>query len=308
MSILLPTGLPAATLLRDEGIAVEDGAAGGVALRLLLVNLMPDKAATETQFARLLAASRHRVALSLAVPPGAVRRDATAAHVAASYLPWDAAIGLEWDAVLVTGAPVERHPFVAVRYWRDLVEFFDRVWARGIPGLYVCWGAQAALWHAHGVAKHELASKASGVFPQRVRVHDAGILRGIGPTLLTPVSRHTEVRTADLSGRRGLRVLADSTETGLCLAQDTVRRAHLMLNHLEYDADTLAREYARDLAAGAAPAVPRDYFPGDDPGAVPVACWRPHARRFFANWLEDVAAGARPAIAVPTAARSVRGR
>ncbi|MGE0717887.1 MAG: homoserine O-succinyltransferase [Alphaproteobacteria bacterium] len=301
MSIILPPRLPAAALLREEGIAVDEGGPGGEALRLLLVNLMPDKTTTETQFGRLLGASRHHVSVALTVPPGAVRREAVATHVSAFYTPWQEALSAPFHGVIVTGAPVERLAFQDVRYWRELAGLFDLAAARGIPAFYVCWAAQASLWHAHRVPKRLLPEKASGVYPQVIRDFEAHILRGIGSMLRTPVSRHTTARSADIPGDRGVRVLADSPTTGLCLAHDRRRRAYCMLNHLEYDAGTLAREYARDRAAGLAVPMPRGYFPGDDPSAPPIADWRPVAVRIFRNWLDEVAAARQPSSALISA-------
>ena len=289
MSIALPSGLPAADQLRNEGlpIGLPDGAARR--LRVALVNLMPDRPTTECQFARLLAASRHPVELVLAVPDGVTGRDEAGRHLARFYRPWTAVEESGIDAVIVTGAPVERLDFAAVRFWPQLTRILDWTRGRAVPSYFVCWAAQAALWHAHRIAKRDLPEKAFGVFAQALR-EPAPILGGIGPSLLTPVSRHTMTAAADLLGRGRLKVLADCGETGLGLASDPSARAHYMLNHVEYDADTLAREYARDRAAGRPVRQPRGYFPMDDPSATPVAFWRPQAVRLFRNWLDEVAA------------------
>lgn len=290
MSIVLPRGLPAASRLHDEGFAVEHAVDGGAALRVVLVNLMPDRIATETQFARLLAASRHRVALSLSLPDGMVPREAEAAHHAAFYRPWAAIEAEGADAVIVTGAPVERHPFEEVRYWAGVGRVLDWSRAHLIPSYLVCWAAQAALWRHHEVPKHDLPEKAFGVFPQAVRLPASPILHGVGPALLTLVSRHTGVRRSALAGRAGLSILAQSPETGPCMVEDRAARAVYVMNHLEYDADTLGREYVRDIAAGRPVRLPAGYFPRNDPSATPVPYWRPQAVRVFQNWLEQVAA------------------
>jgi len=293
MSIILPEGLPAAQTLAEEGLQVLTRRAPGIAtstatLRVALVNLMPDKVATETQFARLLGDTPFRVDLSFFVPEGYQTRSTPAAHLRAFYTPWSTVRRQRFDALIVTGAPVERLPFAEVRYWDALRRVFD--WSAGAVGrtLTVCWGAQAALQHAHGVPKTALPAKLSGVYPQTV-VAPSPILRGLGPMLLTPVSRYTGVDAAALPAGRGLRVLARSAETGLCLVEDAPGRAHHLFNHPEYDADTLGREFARDLRAGLPARLPVGYFPGDNAALAPVATWRPQALRLFRNWLGLVA-------------------
>lgn len=162
--------------------------------------------------------------------------------------------------------------------------------------LHICWAAQAALRHFHGVPKHRLPAKRFGVFDQQVLRPDAWLLRGFGDGFPVPVSRHTEVRAADLPPAGGLTILAGSPEAGPCLVEDAPRRAVYMFNHLEYDADTLAREYARDRAAGQPIALPRNYFPEDDPSRPPSNRWRPYATLLFANWLAQLDREARPPV------------
>lgn len=289
MAIVLSEGLPAAAALRAEGAAVDHALDGGRALRVVLVNLMPDRQTTETQFARLLAASRHRVAMRLALPDGMPARDSDRDHVRRHYRPWSEVASDGIDAVIVTGAPVERLPFGDVRYWPDLVRILDWVRARALPCWFVCWAAQAALWHHHGIPKRPLADKAFGVHVHPIGRPGAGLLAGLGRELVAPVSRHTRTDAADLAGRPALRVLAARDDTGLCLADEPGAGAVYMLNHPEYDADTLRREYLRDLASGRPVRAPENYFPNGNPAADPVAYWRPQAVRLFQNWLEQVA-------------------
>lgn len=302
MPIALPQGLPARRILRAEGIDVpgRDELHRRVQrpLRIGLVNLMPDKIATETQVARLLGAAAVPVELVLSVPDSYRAKSAPSGHMAAFYRPWSDLGDEPLDGLVVTGAPVETLPFEAVTYWSDLCAVFDRAKARGIAGLYICWAAQAALRHFHGVPKHELDAKLFGVFRQRVARPDAALLRGFGATFPTPVSRHTEVRAADLPA--GLAVLADSPVSGLCLVEDRAVSALCMFNHLEYDAGTLAAEFHRDRQAGKPIALPRHYFPDDDPERAPKNVWRRHAHLLFANWLGDIQRTAAAGAAAPS--------
>lgn len=313
MPIALPDGLPARQALLAEGIDVTGRDAlhrwYRRPLRICLVNLMPDKVGTETQFARLLGASAVPVELVLSVPDSYGTSSAPPGHMNAFYRPWSRLRDEAFDGLIVTGAPIETLPFEEVTYWRDLCAMFDRARSRGIAGFYVCWAAQAALRHFHGVPKHELPAKTFGVFRQRVLKPDSPLLHGFGAEFPTPVSRHTEVRAADLPAGAGLSVLAASPDSGLCLVEDAAVGMICMFNHLEYDAGTLAAELRRDRLAGRSVDLPRNYFPGDDPGRAPVDVWHSHGRLLLANWLDGLqrtAAVRRPLVSASLPCRSAR--
>ena len=292
MPIALPIGLPARSILAAEGVAVLTGddlrRRGGRPLRICLVNLMPNKIVTETQLCRLLGATPIPVALTLCLPDSYRSKTTPARHVAAFYRPWSRIRDERFDGLVVTGAPVETLPFEEVTYWPDLRAIFDWATSRLTSSLYICWAAQAALHHFHAVPKHPLPTKLSGVFRQRVASADARLLRGFGEEFPTPVSRHTEVRAADLPARPGLTVLAESPEAGLCLVEDRDNRALCMFNHLEYDAETLRDEFLRDRAAGRPVGVPANYFPDDDPARPAANVWRTPAQLLFGNWLAEI--------------------
>lgn len=292
MPLLLPAHHPATEALAREGVPLL--AAGVAATRPLavgLLNLMPRKPVTDLQFARLLGGGGHDVVLSFLLPPG-YRSESTAPdYLAAFYRTWDP--GLRLDALIVTGAPVERLEFAEVSYWRALADIFDWAAERVAATLAICWAGQALLHHAHGVAKHLLPEKLSGVYAQQATETGHALLSGLEQGFLVPVSRHTEIRAGELPGGRGLRLLAAGRDSGPCLVEDAPRRALALFNHLEYDGDTLLREYLRDRAAGL-PVRPPVGLPAPNlaGGALtpPPAVWRPAARRFFANWLDQVAA------------------
>jgi len=291
MAIILPKGLPAAERLRREGLQVLEGAGPcEPSLKVALVNLMPDRPSTETQFARLLGVTPYHVELTLVIPDGHDPKSTPPGHIAAFYRRWSEVAGRRFDGLIVTGAPVEHLPFEEVHYWAELCRIFD--WARLHVGsaYYVCWAAQAALRHFHGVQKHALPHKAFGVFPQRASLRSVPLMRGMPETFPTPVSRHTEVRCAEIPWGNGLLPLAASPRSGLCLIEDRPRRAVCMFNHLEYDADTLLREYRRDRAAGLDIAPPEGCPDTADAEAAPGCAWRPAAEILFGNWLRQMAA------------------
>ena len=299
MSIALPAGLPARPTLLAEGIEVLDRdqvrSWGRRPLRLCLVNLMPNKAVTETQVARLLGATSIPVELTLCLPDGYRSKSTPADHMAL-YRPWTSIRDEPFDALVVTGAPIEALPFEDVTYWPGLCAIFDWARAHSIGSFYICWAAQAALYHYHGVPKHRLPQKTSGVFRQQVTDGGSRLLRGFGEEFPAPVSRHTEVRAADLPTKVGLAVLASSPDTGLCLVEERSSRAVYMFNHLEYDAETLRDEFLRDRLAGKPVGIPRGYFPDDDPRRAPANVWRPYGHLLFANWLGEICRTAWPRV------------
>jgi homoserine O-succinyltransferase len=276
-----------------EGIDVRSGDELHRPLRICLVNLMPNKAVTETQIARLLGAASLPVELTLCVPDSYRSTKTPPAHIAAFYRSWSLIRDERLDGIVVTGAPVETLSFEDVTYWAELCAIFDWVASRNIAGFHICWAAQAALYHFHRVPKHRLAAKKFGVFPHRVTSARSPLLRGFGEEFPAPVSRHTEVRAADLPEQAGLDVLAASAEAGLCLVEDRANRAVCMFNHLEYDAGTLGEEFLRDRSAGKRIALPCNYFPDDDPARAPTNRWRPYAELLFANWLGELSRTAR---------------
>lgn len=293
MAIRLPNDLPARRIVEVEGLRVLDPVGPARRnqpdLRIGLLNLMPEKCPTEIQFARHLGRAGYDVELTLMVPDSYRSKTTPEIHLARFYERFGDVADQDFDGLIVTGAPIETLAFEEVTYWEELKRTFDWATRRTQGALYVCWAAQAALYHFHGVPKHSLRRKRFGIFEQQVVAPNAPLMEGLGDVFPAPVSRHTEVREADLPTGRGIEVLARSRESGLCLLQDAPRHSVYMFNHLEYDRDTLKREYFRDLAAGRAVSIPRNYFRNDDPGSFAVDRWRPHARLFFTNWLAGLA-------------------
>ena len=277
-------------MLAAEGMQVVSSATlrsgGERPLRICLVNLMPKKTATEAQIGRLLGATPIPVEVTLCVPDSYQSRSAQS-HIDAFYWRWSQIRGERFDGMVMTGAPIETLPFEAVDYWMDLCAMLEWARARVASSFYICWAAQAALYHFRGVPKHERAAKLSGVYRQRVTRADSELFQGCGDEFPVPVSRYTEVRAAELPP--GVTVLAQGAETGLGLVEDRANRAICMFNHLEYDTETLRDEFHRDRLAGKQPTIPANYFPDDDPTRPAVNVWRPWAHLLFGNWLAEIA-------------------
>lgn len=296
MPIKIPNDLPAAAMLNAEGVRLigeNEALRQDVRpLQIALLNLMPEKPKTETQLARLLGATPLQVELTLLTTSTYRPQNVPLSHLQAFYREWRDIKERKFDGLIVTGAPVEMMPFESVKYWPELAAILD--WSRTNVHscFHICWGAQAALYHFHGVPKHTLPVKRFGVYTHHViERRDAqrpGLLRGFDDFFLVPVSRHTEVRREDIPKDSGLEVLAVSNAAGLCLLHHPVDRDVFMFNHLEYDTYTLADEYERDRANRSDVSLPLNYYPDDDPSKAPRNCWRAYAHLLFGNWINEI--------------------
>ena len=294
MPIKLPSTLPAFSILRREGVQVMGQQAADKQdirpLRIGLLNLMPKKIQTETQFARLIGASPLQVELSLIRMTDHETRNTAAEHMEEFYRPFAevATTGEKFDGLIITGAPIEHLPFDAVTYWDELRQVFD--WTRDhVHSTFgVCWGGMAMINHFHGVEKHMLPAKAFGCFRHKVCEPASPYLRGFSDDFIIPVSRWTEMRQAEIDAAGGLVTLLASDEVGPCLVEDRAHRALYIFNHFEYDSDTLKQEFDRDVAAGTAINVPVNYYPENDPARAPLNRWRSHAHLLYGNWISEV--------------------
>jgi homoserine O-succinyltransferase len=292
MPIKIPSDLPAHDVLRREGVMVmsaETALRQDIRpLQIALLNLMPNKVRTETQFARLIGATPLQIELTLIRMTDHRSRNTAPEHMEAFYIPFEEARARKFDGLIITGAPIELLEFEDVTYWPELTQVFDWTQTHVHSTFAICWGAQAMLHHFHGVAKHPLPKKAFGCFRHRNRAPASPYLRGFSDDFIIPVSRWTEIREAELPTDTGLEVLMSAPETGPCLIEDPRHRALYMFNHIEYDTTSLKEEYDRDVAKGDPIEVPVNYYPGGDPSRPPENRWRSHAHLLFGNWINQV--------------------
>lgn len=292
MPIKIPETLPARQTLAQEGVRLigEDQAKHQDIrpLRIALLNLMPNKKVTEIQLSRLLGASPLQIELTLLNTASYQSRHVEPEHLLSFYKTLDQVADEKFDGLIVTGAPIEQMPYEEVHYWPELVEVFD--WsARNVHSTFgICWGAQAMLYHQHKVPKHQLPTKKFGIYRHINDDPSDLLMMGINDHFMVPVSRHTEVRAHDIPTDSGLKILAHSYGSGLCLLANHEDRRYYMFNHLEYDAGDLDAEYKRDMAAGQPIDLPVNYYPDDDPAQMPKNNWRGHAHLLFGNWINLV--------------------
>ena len=292
MPIKIPNDLPARLTLEKEGVMLmtEDTAHRQDirALRIGLLNLMPNKIRTETQFARLIGATPLQVELSLIKITNHKSKNTPNDHMITFYRDWEKVRKEKFDGLIITGAPIELLKFEAVTYWDELQKIYDWTQTHVQSTFNICWGAQAALYHFHKVPKHALAQKAFGVFRHKNLSPASPYLRGFSDDFSMPVSRWTENLKSELPKDKGLEVLMESDEAGLCFVADNPHRQLYMFNHIEYDTFSLGEEYHRDVEAGKTISLPANYFPGGITSATPENRWRSHAHLLFGNWINEV--------------------
>ena len=291
MPIKVPDNLPALETLNAELVDVmpqEMAARQDIRpLKLLLLNLMPNKRDTEIQFARLFGNTPLQIEMILMTTASYIPRNTEPGYLRRFYRQLDDVRDKYFDALIVTGAPTETLPFEAVNYWQELSEIMAWSRAHCFRRLGICWGAQALLWHFFKVPKHQLDSKLFGVFDHRLSHIPGRLMNGFTDRFPMPISRYTMNRISDIEAA-GLDVLANGVDCGAGMVRDPKSGDLFVFNHLEYDATTLADEYHRDVGAGLDTALPKNYFPNDDLTQSPVNNWRPFAFLLISNWINDL--------------------
>jgi len=287
--VKIPDSLPAMGILESENIFVmgENRALHQDIrpIRVAVLNLMPTKIVTETQLLRLLGNSPLQVEVELVHMESHESKNTPAEHLLKHYSTFSDIRDNNYDGLVVTGAPVEHLPFENVDYWDELTEMLD--WARHhvYSTFFICWGAQAGLYHYYGIPKYPLSRKMFGVFPHHVNLRYERLVRGFDDVFYAPHSRHTEVRREDILSVADLVLLAESDEAGVYIVVSADRRHIFVTGHSEYDPLTLRGEYLRDVHGGLPIHVPANYFPADDPTREPLVCWRGHSNLLYSNWL-----------------------
>jgi homoserine O-succinyltransferase/O-acetyltransferase len=289
MPIRIPDNLPARKTLEAEGVVVMDSTRAARQdirpLQIGLLNLMPNKERTETQFSRLIGATPLQIELTLVRITDHKSKNTSEDYLKTFYSTWEEVRQRKFDGFIVTGAPIAHIPFEEVRYWPEMVEIMKWTQTHVHHTMFICWGAQAALHYFHGVRRVRRPTKAFGVFRHRIVNPRSVWLRGLSDSPMIPVSRINDIDRGSLG--EDLEVLIDG-DIGVCFLDDPKHRAVHMINHLEYDNRSLADEYERDRKAGLETAPPLNLFPDGDPGKEPQNRWRSHAHLLFQNWINEL--------------------
>ena len=292
MPIRVHSNLPAYNILKSEGVMVMDNSTANRQdirpLKIGLLNLMPKKEQTETQFARLIGATPLQIELTLIRMTEHVAKNTPPEHMESFYQSFQDVKHEKFDGLIITGAPIEHLPFEEVSYWNEMKEVFEWTQTNVHSTFGVCWGGMAMIYYFHGVPKHLIDHKAFGCFRHKNLAPSSPFLRGFSDDFVVPVSRWTEVRADDTTEIPDLRILMHSDEVGPCLIEDAPHRALYIFNHLEYDSGTLKEEYDRDVAKGTPINVPINYYPNDDPSQEPENRWRSHGHLLYGNWINEI--------------------
>lgn len=290
MPVKAPPKLPAVKQLLQENIFVmteERAVSQDIRpLKIAILNLMPTKEVTESQLLRLISNSPLQVEVVLLHTATYESSNTSAEHLSLFYKTFDEVAHERFDGLVVTGAPIEQLEFSEVRYWDELSKILTWADENVYSSLYICWAAQAALYHLFGITKHRMDRKISGIFAHRIPNPNNPIVRGFDDGFSAPHSRHTEIFREDILRVPELEILAESDEAGVYLAATKDLRHVFVTGHGEYDSDTLHKEYMRDLQKGLSDiGVPKHYYIDDVVGRVPSISWRAHSMLLFMNWL-----------------------
>ena len=290
MPIKINNDLPAKSILEQENIFImpeERAQAQDIRpLKILLLNLMPTKIITETQFLRLLSNTPIQVEIDFLCTTSYTPTNTSHEHLIKFYESFADIRDRRYDGMIITGAPVEQMAFEEVDYWQEFAEILEWSKTHVYSTLYICWAAQAGLYYHYGVPKYDLTRKKFGVFPHTLNhTHPDKLFRGFDDVFFVPHSRHTEVRREDILQHKELTILSESPEAGVLAVADQLGRKFFICGHPEYDPLTLKAEYDRDYDKGLNPDIPVNYYPNDDPKQTPVVRWRSTANLLFYNWL-----------------------
>ena len=289
MPIKIPNDLPATETLNNENIFVITETRALTQdirpLKILLLNLMPTKIATETQFARLLGNTPLQVKLEFLQTATHKATHTDEQHMIDFYKTFDEIKNEKYDGMVITGAPVELMDFEDVNYWEELCEIMD--WSRThvTSTVHICWAAQAALYHYYGIKKISLPEKLFGIYEHTADYKQSILLRGFDDVFMAPHSRHTAVLREDIEKIPDLKILASSKDAGVYIISTDKGRQIFVTGHPEYDTDTLKKEYLRDKEAGLPISIPKNYFEDNDENKEPVNSWRSSANLLYSNWL-----------------------
>lgn len=289
MPLRLPDRLPAIELLKQENIFVMDTSRASTQdirpLRIAILNLMPIKITTETDLIRLLSNTPLQIEVDFMKIKSHTSKNTPIEHMQAFYRDFDEMKKLKYDGLIVTGAPLEQMEYNEVKYWDELTEVFNWAHRNVTSTMFICWAAQAGLYHFYGVPKHATDKKVFGVFEHHVLEPMLPIFRGFDDTFYVPHSRHSEVRREDIEKVEGLNIVSESEDAGVHMVIARGGREIFITGHSEYSPYTLDQEYKRDLGKGLPIDMPKNYYRDDDPEKGPLVRWRAHANLLFSNWL-----------------------
>ena len=289
MPLNLPDGFPAIDLLREENIFVIDQTRAVHQdirpLKIVILNLMPLKIATETDLLRLLSNTPLQIEIDFLQIEGHTPKNTPKDHLDTFYQTFSEIKKKKFDGMIITGAPVEHLPFEEVDYWDEICEIFDWAHKHVTSTMFICWASQAGLYHHYGIPKYPLDKKMFGVFDHQVTDKKFPLFRGFDDVYRAPHSRHTELKAKDFAAVPEVQILSTSEKAGVYLAIAENGKQIFVTGHPEYSLRTLDREFKRDVDKGLPIEIPESYYPQNNSEGRPILSWRSHANLLFMNWL-----------------------
>ena len=289
MPVNIPDTLSAAEVLKNENIFIMNQSRAVSQdirpLRIGILNLMPNKETTETQLIRMLSNSPLQVEIILFFTKTHISKNTSSEHLTSFYLSFDEYKNQKLDGLIITGAPVEHLEFEQITYWNELTQILDWAKANVTSTLFICWGAQAALYYYYGIQKYDLPQKTFGIFKHSLNKPNEPLLTGFDDEFYVPHSRNTYTRREDIAAQPELELVSESIEAGAYLTISKDKKQIFVSGHSEYDRFTLRDEYLRDVKKGIEIALPEHYFPNNDPSQTPLNVWKSHGNLLFSNWL-----------------------
>ncbi len=254
-------------------------------LKIIILNIMPKKIETETQLMRLLSNTPLQVDIELLNLASHISKNTPENHLSNFYTTFENVKNNKYDGMIITGAPVEQLEFEEVDYWEEICSIMEWSKYNVFSTLHICWGAQAGLYYHFGIQKKLLPKKLFGVFEHKIEYNNSQLLKGFDDIFMVPHSRHTTIERSDIESDENLQILASSPDAGVYIAANKNGRQYFITGHSEYDRNTLAEEYLRDIEKGLEIDVPCNYFPENNPEKEPHFSWGCHANLMFSNWL-----------------------
>ena len=289
MPLNIPDKLPAIKLLQEENIFVMNESRASHQdirpLKIIILNLMPLKISTETDLLRLLSNSPLQIEIDFMKIKGHTPKNTPSTHMKAFYRHFDELNDRKYDGMIITGAPVELLDFEEVTYWDELKQILSWAEHHVTSTLFICWAAQAGLYHHYGIPKYPLEKKMFGVFKHTHSNNNLPILRGFDDVFFIPHSRYTEIRAEDVKKVDGLQIVATSDDAGVTIVKARNGKQLFITGHAEYSRHTLDSEYRRDLAKNLPINIPVNYYPENNTEKSPLMRWQSTANLFFSNWL-----------------------
>ena len=289
MPIRIDNELPAKQKLEIENIFVMGNTRADTQdirpLKIIILNLMPTKLETETQLLRLLSNSPLQIDIDFLQVATHEAKNVSKSHMDKFYNVFEDIKDNKYDGMIITGAPVEQMPFEEVDYWDELCKIMEWSKKNVYSVMHICWGAQAGLYYHYGIKKYPTDKKIFGIFPHFCLDDTHPLMRGLDDIYYVPHSRHTQIKRGDIAQIKDLQILSYSEDAGVHIVADMDCRKFFITGHSEYDRDTLAKEYFRDIDKGLEIDMPVNYFPKNDPKSVPKMTWRGTANLIFNNWL-----------------------